>query len=428
MQRLLALVFLPALILAGPSTAASQVTPPGNPPAETASAADGLRVFLDCPFRCDIDYLRTEIDFVEYVRNREDADVHILVTTQGTGGGGTEFAMRFVGQRAFAGVDEDLVYSSGPTESQDQVRQGMARVLAGGLVRYAVRTPMVQRLDLSFRRAQTAGAASSAARSDPWNAWVFRTSVGASLNGESSYKSHNLNASASASRTTAGWKSSLSVNGRQSRSDTRVGDRWVTNKQEDYGAGSLVVRSISDHWSVGGRANANHSTFSNRDLSMRLAPAIEFNFFPYSESTRRQLVVQYTVGTSRIHYLKETIYSKMEETLADETLSMALDTRQQWGSARAALEGAHYFHDMSKYRLEANGGIDVRLFRGLSLNLNASAERIHDQLYLVKGGLTPEEILLRQRQIATAFRYNGSLGLSYSFGSIFNSVVNPRFN
>jgi hypothetical protein len=107
---------------------------------------------------------------------------------------------------------------------------------------------------------------------------------------------------------------------------------------------------------------------------------------------------------------------------------VSLDTRQRWGSAGLALEGAHYFHDLDKYRLEANGGIDVRLFRGLSINLNGSAERIHDQLYLVKGGLTPEQILLRQRQIATAYRYNGSLGLSYSFGSIFNSVVNPRFN
>src|SRR5215217_3855086 len=178
MQRLLALVLIPAVLLAASAAAArAQVSPP--PP--SASPTEELRVFLDCPFRCDLDYLRTEIDFVEYVRNREDADVHILVTTQGTGGGGTEFTMRFVGQRAFAGVDDDLVYASRPTDSQDGVRQGMARVLAGGLVRYAVRTPLAQRLDLSFTEPPAArGAAASAARSDPWNAWVFRTSVGAS--------------------------------------------------------------------------------------------------------------------------------------------------------------------------------------------------------------------------------------------------------
>ncbi|MBW3628788.1 MAG: hypothetical protein KY464_05765 [Gemmatimonadetes bacterium] len=423
MRCLFALTFLFGCLLGFSGPAPAQVAP-----TDAAAAPEKLRVFLDCPFRCDVDYLRTEITFVDYVRNREDADVHILVTTRGTGAGGTEFAMRFVGRRAFIGVDEDLVYATVPGESQDLVRQGMGRVLSGGLVRYALRTPLAQRMRLSFEAPPATRGVSSAARRDPWNAWVFRTSVGASLNGEASYKSHNLNASASASRTTAAWKSSLSVNGRTSRSDTRVGERWVTNEQNDYGTGMLVVRSINEHWSIGGRTGANHSTFQNRDLSLRLAPAIEYNVFPYSESTRRQLVVQYTAGASRIQYLKETIFDKMEETLADQTLSVALDTRQRWGSARAEVAGAHYFHDLSKYRLEANGGIDVRLIRGLAVNLNASTERIHNQLYLVKGTLTPEQILLRQRQIATAFRYNGSLGLSYSFGSIFNSVVNPRFN
>ena len=425
MHRPIALAWIFSLVaLAGAGTLSAQETP-----ADTAVASgEKLRVFLDCPFRCDLDYLRTEITFVDYVRNREDADVHLMVTTQNTGGGGTEFAMRYVGQRAFAGVDDELIYASRPTDSQDRVREGMANVLKGGLVRYAVRTPLAQQLELEFSERPASRGTDQVARRDPWNAWVFRMSVGASLNGEASYKSHNLNGSASASRTTAGWKTSISTNGRQSKSETRVGERWVTNEQKDYGLGSLVVRSISNHWSVGMRANANHSTFSNRDLSLRIAPALEYNVFPYSESTRRELTVLYTIGASRIRYLRETIYDKMEETLSDQSVVVSLDTRQRWGSAGLALEGAHYFHDFSKYRLEANGGVDVRLFRGLSISVNGSAERIHDQLYLVKGTLTPEQILLRQRQIATAYRYNGSLGLSYSFGSIFNSVVNPRFN
>ena len=34
-------------------------------------------MFLDCPF-CDEQYIRTEITFVNYVRDRTDADVHVL--------------------------------------------------------------------------------------------------------------------------------------------------------------------------------------------------------------------------------------------------------------------------------------------------------------------------------------------------------------
>ena len=68
-----ALVFAPA---SGPAEIQAQ-------PAQR----EGVRVFLDCD-RCDEDYLRKEVTFIDYVRNREDADVHVLVTTQDTGGGG----------------------------------------------------------------------------------------------------------------------------------------------------------------------------------------------------------------------------------------------------------------------------------------------------------------------------------------------------
>ena len=56
---------------------------------EESSRPDALRVFLDCA-SCDENYIRTEITFVNYVRDRTLADVHVLITTQATGGGGTD--------------------------------------------------------------------------------------------------------------------------------------------------------------------------------------------------------------------------------------------------------------------------------------------------------------------------------------------------
>jgi hypothetical protein len=52
---------------------------------------------------------------------------------------------------------------------------------------------------------------------------------------------------------------------------------------------------------------------------------------------------------------------------------------------------------------------------------------IHDQLNLVKQDLTYDEILLQRKEIATQYEYFVSFGLSYTFGSIYNNVVNPRF-
>jgi hypothetical protein len=388
------------------------------------SVADGLRVFLDCQ-RCDEDYLRTEIDFVDYVRDRQAADVHVLVTTQQTGGGGIEYAMRFVGQAAFAGLDEELRYATGPNDSDDDRRRGMAQVLQAGFIRYAARTSLIQRLDFALEDRE-GGAASGGPGRDPWNSWVFEVRIGADLDREASQKETEFDASVSASRTTAMWKSELEISTRYSQDDRLVRDVWIDNEQRDHEVESEIVRSLSNHWSVGGTSSANHSTFENRDLAFRLAPAIEYNLFPYSESTRRSLTFQYSIGANRITYLEETLFGQAQESLVDQALEVSLELRQPWGSMDAELEGSHYFHDFTKYRLQANGGLEVNLFRGFSLDIRGSAQRIHDQLHLPGGDRTPEEILLEQRELATAYRYGASVGISYSFGSIFNPVVNPR--
>src|ERR1041385_6094694 len=71
----------------------------------TRTAQDSaVRVFLDCPDSfCDFDYYHTEITFVNWVRDRTYAQVHVLVTTQGTGGG-QEYTLAFIGQERFAGT------------------------------------------------------------------------------------------------------------------------------------------------------------------------------------------------------------------------------------------------------------------------------------------------------------------------------------
>ena len=105
----------------------------------------------------------------------------------------------------------------------------------------------------------------------------------------------------------------------------------------------------------------------------------------------------------------------------------ALDVRQPWGSSGLSIEAATYYHDLERHRFVLNGDVDVRLFKGFSLTLDGSVSRIHDQLYLRAGTATDEEILLRRRQLATNYRYRFSVGASYTFGSIFNNIVNTRF-
>ena len=144
-------------------------------------------------------------------------------------------------------------------------------------------------------------------------------------------------------------------------------------------------------------------------------------------STRRELRFLYRLNFTYIEYLKETIYYKTKEILFEENLTATLEIKERWGSVQSTLESSHYFHDFSKNQIRLSCNLNLRLFKGLSIDLRGSYSFIHDQLSLEKGELSEEDILLRRKQLATNHRYSFNIGFRYQFGSIYSNVVNPRF-
>ena len=112
-HRHMRLFALTSLVLAWlPAMALAQGGAPPAPTAPSATAAapsDLIRIFLDCN-QCDGEYLRQNVGFVDYVRDRTDADFHVLVTTQETGGGGTSWVVRFIGLGRFQGQERQLTF------------------------------------------------------------------------------------------------------------------------------------------------------------------------------------------------------------------------------------------------------------------------------------------------------------------------------
>lgn len=408
------------IILLTPVAAAGQPDP-ASAPRET------LRIFLDCP-RCDFDFLRREIPFVDYVRDRKDAELHILVTTQGTGSGGLEWVFQFIGLERFEGIDDELKYTSAQNDTEDERRRGYTRILKLGLVRYVTSTPLAENLQLVYRPPAQAPGTQPVATADPWNFWIFRIRGSGSVNGEKSTSSRNMSASVSANRTTEAWKISGSVNLNIRENVFTLSDGGtLTDKSHEHSAGGMVVRSLGPHWAAAARARLSSSTFVNQDRALRVAGGVEYNVFPYAESSRRQLVNQLTIGVTSFDYMETTIYGKDKETVGSLIYLGSFDVRQPWGSSSLSVEASTYFHDPGRHRVALFGDIDIRLFKGLSVNMDGSVSRIRDQLYLRAGDATDEEILLRRRQLATSYRYRFSVGITYTFGSIFNNVVNPRF-
>jgi len=370
------------------------------------------------------------VTFVNYVRDRVAADVHVLVTTQPTGGGGTEYTLQFIGLERFAGQDQTLTYTAPQTATDDERRRGLTSILKLGLVRYVASTPVAARLEVMFD--EPAHQQKAAAVDDPWNFWVFRLGASAEFDGEQSSREHRGSASFSANRTTENWKIDWDGEG-------EYGEEQFDLEEDEGGAGTftavsrdldsriLITKSLNERWSAGGTAASASSIFSNYDLRMRIAPAIEFNFFPYAESTRRILTLTYTVGVQTANYREETIFARTSETLFDHDLELSMGLRQPWGTASAAVELQHYLNARDKYRVNGFGNVEVRLFKGFSLELFGDVARRRDQFSLRRGTATTEEILVRQRELATGYEYELGFGISYSFGSIFNNVVNQRF-
>ncbi len=400
----------------------------------TRTAQDSaVRVFLDCPDTfCDFDYYRTEITFVNWVRDRQFAQVHVLVTTQRTGSG-QEYTLSFIGLERFAGALDTLRWTSRAADIQDDIRRGLARTMRLGLIRFVARTPLARLLEISY----SAPAQAAAKVRDPWNYWVFRAQFNGNLQGEKTFKFQNWFSTLSGSRITEAWKHRLSLNQSYDQRDFTIdvfdslgnpaGQAVITSISRSYEANVLVVRSVSPHWSFGGRASVSSSTFLNQKLATALAPAIEYDVYPYSQSTRRLLTFRYEIGPQSFRYRDTTIFNRLAETRFSHTLSVSLSVKQPWGSTGIALEGSNYLYDFSKNRVTVFGNGEFRVYKGLSFNFFGSVGLIHDQLFLPRGGASEQEVLLRRRQLATSYRYFTFFGLSYTFGSKFANIVNPRF-
>lgn len=401
--------------------------PPSVPPASTTTAPGTavLRVFLDCN-RCDLEYIRQNVGFVDYVRDRAVADVHVLVTTQFTGGGGLSWIVQFIGLGARQGQDRTLTFDTLQTATDDDQRKAFVRILKLGLAGDAAATGAGGQLDVTWTRpSQTA---QTTPVKDRWNYWVFRLSTNGNINGEAASTSRRISLNASANRTTEHWKLNFNSNGGYTTNKFIVGDETtIRSTSSSWNLNALVVKSLTPKWSFGARAAVNHSSFNNNELSFTAAPGLEYDFFPYAESSRRSFTLQYTAGISRYNYRELTIYDKLEETVPNHQLLSMLSFRQPWGSLEVYSSFSEHLNHMDRYRATFFGSAEVRLFKGFSFNIFGEYEKIKDQISLPKGAASTEEVLLRVRQLATGYSYFMAFGISYSFGSIFNNVVNTRF-
>ena len=391
-----------------------------------AQVTELARVYVDCP-ECDSDYLKQELTFVNLVRDHRVADVTAMITSLGTGSGGRAYNIEVAWNRADRVRHDTTVVNVGPDATETERRQTIVRALKVAILPFIKETLAVAFLDVTYT---PIAASASAARGshDPWNQWVFRVSGSGSFGSDDNYSARGGDGSMAATRVTDPLKLDFSIKGSFNREKFRLEDGGTLVSDRHRLSGSaLAVWAVNSRYSIGVTGSAGSSAFDNTRFQFRLMPAVEFDYFPYREATRRQVILRYAVGVRGAKYVDSTIYHLLEESRPVHELTATTDIRQPWGAVWTSAVWSQYLHDTGKRRLSLDAGVDWRIVAGLSLNIGINYSFIRDQLNVRGTDLTNEERLLRLREIQSGYSASGGVGLSYTFGSVFSNIVNSRF-
>jgi len=363
------------------------------------------------------------------VRDQDDADIYLLITDQRTGGGGREYTLEFSEIDGPDGITNRITYTSPSSDSGDERRIGLNRHIKIGLIPFVSNTIAVRNLDIFYEEPETTDD-DEVEIDDPWDNWIFDLNLRSNLNGQDTETNFGLYSGFEAERTTHDWKIRARMRGEIRRRTVELTNRTL-NVNRDWGDyWGMVGYSLTSQSTVALFSYVGFNRTNNIALRTYLAPAIEYNFFPYDEFQQRRFIIQYQVTPTYRRYYNTTIFLQDSELIMSQELSTRLRYDQRWGRIDIRVSGMHFFHDSSINRFEVNPSFNIRIIRGLSVSLSGRYRIINDQLSLeLPTDVDPNdpESIIRGVQRPTSFDYSISFGLSYTFGSIYNNIVNPRF-
>jgi hypothetical protein len=390
-----------------------------------ASDTERLKLNVHVSGFTDIPFLADKIEFAHFVSEKDLALVAIKIEEKPTISGGKEFIITYSGCKELTGLSDELSYVPQPRETEENIKQALAKIMETALIKYAARTPVAENISIEYSHTEE----QVAAVKDKWNYWLFSLNFYFGLSGEKSMKGSSLSGGLSARRITDEWimRASVYTNYNENTYDMEEIGLSYKNITRDHNFNGLLVKSISDHWSVGAFLEASQETYYNNQFSFELAPAVEYNIFPYIESEKRSFTFLYKLGYIYRKYWEETIYRKTREGLVQTSLMADVEVFKRWGSIESSLSGSVYLKDFSKNRLTWDFEIGIRLFKRLTFDIEWRVSMIHDQIFLERGGASLEEVLLRRKRLETLYDYSIEFGFSYSFGSLISDVVNPIF-
>ncbi|MDA8758398.1 hypothetical protein N9M69_03425 [Flavobacteriaceae bacterium] len=388
---------------------------------KTSAQTEKVKVFLSC--RCDDDFIKQNTLVFDYVRDRTLSDIEVFVFEITNASGGRNYSFEYKGKNDFQNLENQISIDLAKNLTFVEARDQLLKTYKLGMVYFLQNTSFQDQVEVNFGNKKVNPEELSL---DQWKNWVFEVSGSLNLENQKSIREEEYRLGMEVDRVSELWRI---------RSDFQMlrsikffsGDdeSYNSERQRTFFSGS-IVKSLSNHFSTGVFGNYLDDTFRNYESYFNFSPALEYNFFPYSEVLTKEVTLAYKIGFNSFKYIEETIYGFVKQEMFNQSLTLNLRYREKWGSIYSYLVASQFLDEPDQNRLTLNNNINLRLIRGLSLRISGNFQLIRDQINLPKGEASIEDLLLRQRQISTNYQNRVSLGLSYTFGSIFNNVVNTR--
>ena len=385
---------------------------------------DDLKIFLDCN-SCDHTYIKQNLGNVQFVRDQGLSDVHLFFLVQSNGSGGRLYEIDFIGKNKFEKISYKLEFSTNTDMTSDKVRNEILKYIKLGLVRFWIENGSTASVAVTVPSPEIE---TEVVENDVWDAWVFRLGARGYFNGEETNKSSNLDFNISAKRVTEKNKFSLRASFGENKSTFTFDGNDIVAINNNKSLNISDVLSINSHWSYGFFGDIGTSTYRNYKLFWRFRPAIEYNFFKYKQSAKKQLILSYRNGLVFNDYIERSVFGEDKELLLEHTLLLGGSVRQEWGNINGEVFFSQYLHDTTLNSLGFYIGANIRVFKGFNFDIGGNYRITRNQINLPAGDVSLEELLLQQQQLQSGYNYWVTIGFSYSFGSIYNSIVNPRFN
>ncbi len=379
-----------------------------------------LKLYYQCSFKCYKTFIKENLPYTEFVRDPDYADVHLVVSVEEAGNGGERYTLTFYRKKQEVST---LQFATSPDQTEEEERRLLLKYIQIGLAPFWSQKGLGYKIEVQIQKAEKQKKAT-----DKWNHWIFNIGSNAYASGSEVRDRVSVNFNARAKQVTEEHKVLFGANYHISRQKIRYGEDIIFSRYDSYYLKYIESWSINKKWSWATVASTGANTYSNYKFFLEGGAGIEYDVYPYKESYKRLITIGNIIRARYNQYLDTTIYFKTREVLYRYELYSNIEFTRKWGSVSGLVSYNVYLHDRDLFSLIFDLNTSIRIYKGLSFNTYASYDILHNQINLPATGTSYEDVLLQQKEVKTGYRFYFMVGLTFSFGSIYNTIVNPRFD